>query len=142
MTDAHLGHVHLKVTDLDRAVDLYTELLDLAVTERYANFAFLSFGDHHHDLALQAHKGASSPPPGSTGLYHVAFELDSLGTLGDAYEWLTDREITVSPVDHGISKALYFDDPDGNGVELYVDTREASDERWDGENSRFDPARI
>ncbi|MFD1640862.1 VOC family protein [Halohasta litorea] len=141
MSDAHLGHVHLKVTDLDRAVEFYTGLLDLAVTERHANFAFLSFGDHHHDLALQAHKGASSPPPQSTGLYHVAFELDSLAAVGDAYEWLADREITVSPVDHGISKAIYFDDPDGNGVELYVDTRETEDGRWNGENSRFDPAR-
>ncbi|MEA1932168.1 MAG: VOC family protein [Euryarchaeota archaeon] len=142
MSDAHLGHVHLKVTDLDRAVEFYTGLLDLAVTERHASFAFLSFGDHHHDLALQAHKGASSPPPQSTGLYHVAFELDALAAVGDAYEWLADREITVSPVDHGISKAIYFDDPDGNGVELYVDTRETGDERWNGENSRFDPARI
>jgi catechol 2,3-dioxygenase len=142
MSDAHLGHVHLKVTDLDRAVEFYTELLDLDVTERHANYAFLSFGDHHHDLALQAHEGAASPPLQSTGLYHIAFELDSLGALGDADEWLTEREISVSPVDHGISKALYFDDPDGNGVELYVDTREADDERWNGENSRFDPAKI
>ena len=139
MSDAHLGHVHLKITDLDHAVEFYTDLLDLAVTERHANFAFLSFGDHHHDLALQAHPNASLPPPQSTGLYHVAFELDSPAALGDAYRWLTDREITVSPVDHGISKAIYFDDPDGNGVELYVDTREVEDERWNGENSRFDP---
>lgn len=142
MSNAHLGHVHLKVTDLDRAVEFYTELLDLAVTERQANFAFLSFGDHHHDLALQAHEGASSPPPGSTGLYHVAFEVDSLAAVGNAYEWLTDRDIGVSPVDHGISKALYFNDPDGNGVELYADTREVDDERWTGKNSRFDPTRI
>lgn len=139
MTRPHLGHVHLKVTDLDRAVDFYTGLLELEITERHTNFAFLSFGNHHHDLALQAHPDASSPPPRTTGLYHVAFEVDSPEALGDAYEWLRERDITVRPVDHGISKALYFDDPDGNGVELYVDTREVDDERWNGKNTHFDP---
>lgn len=137
----HLGHVHLKVTDLDRAVDFYSGLLNLDITERHANYAFLSFGDHHHDLALQAHPEASSPPPRSTGLYHVAFEADSTEALGDHYQWLTDREITVHPVDHGISKALYFDDPAGNGVECYVDTR-TGDGNWEGQNSRFDPTEL
>ena len=139
MSRPHLGHVHLKVTDLDRAVDFYTGLLDLDTTERHGNYAFLSFGDHHHDLALQAHPAASSPPPQTTGLSHVAFEVDSVEALGDHYEWLTERDMQVSPVDHGISKAIYVDDPDGNGVELYVDTREADDEQWEGATTRFDP---
>jgi len=142
MSTPHLGHVHLTVTDLDRAVEFYTELLGLAVTERHANYAFLSFGEHHHDLALQAHETATSPPPNSTGLYHVAFEVDSLSALNDASQWLANREISVSPVDHGISKALYFDDPDGNGVELYVDTRQGGNTEWDGQSSRFDPAAL
>jgi len=138
----HLGHVHLKVTDLDRAVDFYTGLLDLDITEQHANYAFLSFGDHHHDLALQAHPGASSPPPQTTGLYHVAFEIDTTEALGDHYQWLRERESTVHPVDHGISKAIYFDDPAGNGVELYVDTRESDQDQWDGEDSRFNPTTV
>jgi len=142
MTHPHLGHVHLKVTDLDQSVDFYTDLLDLDITERHANFAFLSFGDHHHDLALQAHEDASPPSPQSTGLYHVAFEVDSTEALAAHYEWLTEHDITVSPVDHRISKALYFDDPDGNGVELYVDTRKTDDQEWQGQNRRFDPTTI
>jgi catechol 2,3-dioxygenase len=139
MSSPHLGHVHLKVTDIDRAVDFYTGLLGLDITEQHANYAFLSFGDHHHDLALQAHKGASSPPPQSTGLYHVAFEVDSPEALAEHYEWLHARDIAVSPVDHGISKALYFDDPDGNGIELYVDTRDQDSSEWGGQNTQFDP---
>lgn len=91
---------------------------------------------------LQAHPTASLPPPRSTGLSHVAFELDSLIVAGTAYQWLTEQRTAVSPVDHGISKALYFDDPDGNGVECYVDTPETVDERQDGENSRSDPMGI
>ena len=142
MSRPHLGHVHLKVTDLDRAIEFYTGLLDLAVTEQQENYAFLSFGDHHHDLALQAHPEFSAPPPQTTGLYHVAFEIDSLAALGDHYQWLTERDIRVSPVDHGISKAIYFDDPDGNGVELYVDTRDSEAEQWKGQNRRFDPEQL
>ncbi|TQQ83617.1 biphenyl-2,3-diol 1,2-dioxygenase [Halonotius terrestris] len=136
---SHLGHVHLVVSDLDRALSFYTDLLGLSVTEQQANYAFLSFGEHHHDLALQARPGASSPPPNSRGLYHVAFELDSPAELRECYEWLHGREIGVQPVDHGISKSLYFDDPDGNGIELYIDTRDDDGERWSGHNTRFDP---
>lgn len=137
MTSA-LGHVHLVVSDLDRAIEFYTGLLALSVTERQANYAFLSFGDRHHDLALQARPEAS-PPPTSRGLYHVAFELDGPGELRECYEWLQNRDIGVQPVDHGISKSLYFDDRDDNGVELYLDTRDDDDERWTGHNTRFDP---
>jgi len=138
---AHLGHVHLIVADLDRAISFYTALLDLTVTERLANYAFLSFGDHHHDLALQERAEAESSVADSR-LYHVAFELDSAAALGDAARWLNDEGIAVDPVDHGISKALYFDDPDGNGVELYVDTRDDGSEQWHGNNARFDPTAL
>jgi len=139
MSKPHLGHVHLKVDDLERALSFYTGLLDLTISERHANFAFLSFGEHHHDLALQAVDGTDTPSPRSVGLYHVAFEVDSPAALRRCYEWLRERDRSVAPVDHGISKALYTDDPAGNGVELYVDTRSEPPDEWDGRNVRFDP---
>ncbi|WP_101295704.1 VOC family protein [Halegenticoccus soli] len=140
-TAARLGHVHLKVRDLDRAIDFYADLLGLAVTERYVNFAFLSFGERHHDLALQA-LGESAPGPGEgVGLYHTAWEVETPEALAATHDRLRERGVAVSPVDHGISKALYFDDPDGNGVEVYLDTRAENDRReWRGTNARFDPA--
>ena len=135
---SHLGHVHLVVSDLDRAISFYTDLLGLSVTEQQGNYAFLSFGEHHHDLALQARRDVSSPP-NSRGLYHVAFEFDTPGELRACYEWLQDESISAQAVDHGISKSLYFDDPYGNGVECYLDTRDDNGEQWNGENTQFDP---
>jgi catechol 2,3-dioxygenase len=139
--ERHLGHVHLKVRDLDRAVAFYRDVLELAVTERHGGFAFLSYGDHHHDLALQAvGAGATNPGPG-VGLYHSAWEVPDEAGLHRTYERLREREVAVSPIDHGISLALYFDDPAGNGVEAYLDTRAARDmEAWNGRNEPFDPA--
>lgn len=136
----HLGHVHLKVGQLERSIDFYTDVLDLAVAERQGNFAFLSFGEHHHDLALQA-VGTDAPGPGpGIGLYHAAFEVAEPAALGSVAEQLRERDVALHPVDHGISKALYFDDPDGNGLEVYVDTRaETGLEQWDGTNAPFDP---
>lgn len=145
--DPHLGHVHLKVRDTDRAVEFYSDILpDLSVTERVGGFAFLSFGDHHHDLALQA-VDATGPAPdtegGAVGLYHTAWEVENAARLRAVYDRLVERGVAVSPVDHRISKALYFDDPDGNGVEVYLDTREQNDrETWDGENRQFDPTEL
>lgn len=138
----HLGHVHLKVGQLERSIDFYTDVLDLAVAERQGNFAFLSFGEHHHDLALQA-VGTDAPGPGpGIGLYHAAFEVAEPAALGSVAEQLRERDVALHPVDHGISKALYFDDPDGNGLEVYVDTRESGQEQWDGTNAPFDPATL
>ncbi|WP_224332615.1 VOC family protein [Haloprofundus halobius] len=139
----HLGHVHLKVRELDRAVDFYSSLLGLDVTERHVNYAFLSFGSHHHDLALQALGDDAADPGPGVGLYHSAWEVETPAELRATYETLDERGVSVAPVDHGISKALYFDDPDGNGVEVYLDTREANDQdEWDGRNRRFDPAAL
>ena len=76
-------------------------------------------------------------PGGGVGLYHAAVELDDRDTLAALDDLLTDREVAVSPVDHGISKALYFEDPAGNGLEAYVDTRDAPDDRWAGTNRPF-----
>lgn len=135
----HLGHVHLRVRDVDRALSFYREVFGLAVTERHGRYAFLSWGDHHHDVALQGvGEDADGPGPG-VGLYHAAVEADSLDRLTGVYERLRERDVDVSPVDHGISKALYFSDPDGNGLELYVDTRDDGPDEWDGRNRRFDP---
>lgn len=142
-TSAELGHVHLKVHDLDRAIDFYTDIVGLAVRERHANFAFLSFGRHHHDLAVQALGEGAPGPNRGIGLYHSAFEVPTGEALARTYERLQDRGVSVSPVDHGISKALYFDDPDGNGVEVYLDTREERGQpEWRGKNERFDPTAL
>jgi len=142
MTDSpeFVGHVHLKVRDVDRAVEFYTDVLGLDVTERAGRFAFLSWGERHHDVALQG-VGADAARPGEgVGMYHAAFEVPDRGALRETYERLAARDVAVSPVDHRISLALYFDDPDGNGLEVYLDTREANDRPlWHGENRRFDP---
>jgi catechol 2,3-dioxygenase len=143
-TPTHLGHVHLKVRDLERAVEFYGDVLGLSVSDRSGNFAFLSFGDHHHDLALQAVPADDPAPDGRTvGLYHSAWEVPDEADLRATDERLRARGVAVTPVDHRISLALYFDDPDGNGVEVYLDTRERNDrETWAGENRRFDPAAL
>ena len=136
----HLGHVHLKMSDVDRSVAFYTDVFELAVTERHGRYAFLSFGHHHHDVALQeVGPDAPGPDPG-VGLYHAAFEVADEDELAALHERVTDRGVDVSLVDHGISRVLYFEDPDGNGLEAYVDTRDADDEEWAGRNRRFDPA--
>jgi len=137
-----VGHVHLKVRELDPAVGFYTGVLGLDVTERQSRYAFLSWGKRHHDVALQAMgAGADGPGPG-VGLYHAAFEVETPAALAAVYERLQERDVQVSPVDHGISKALYFSDPDGNGLEVYLDTREEADEEWGGETSPFDPGKL
>lgn len=135
-----LGHVHLKVRDVDRAVEFYRDAVGLDATERAGRYAFLTFGEHHHDVALQE-VGTDAPGPHrGVGLYHAAFEVPDAGALVATYRRLRDRGVEVSPVDHRISKALYFDDPAGNGLEVYLDTREDNDrEEWRGENRRFDP---
>jgi catechol 2,3-dioxygenase len=140
---ARVGHVHLKVRDVDRAIEFYTTVLGLDETERHANYAFLSWGDQHHDVALQG-VGTDAPGPGrGVGLYHAAFEVDSPEALAATHERLVAADVDVAPVDHGISKALYFDDPDGNGIEVYLDTRDDRDvERWSGRNERFDPTAL
>ncbi len=138
-----VGHVHLKVADLERAIDFYEQVLGLELTEHHDRYAFLSFGERHHDVALQEIGEQAGAPAGGVGLYHVAFEVQTAAELRSVYEALRDRGAEVSPVDHGISKALYSRDPDGNGVEVYLDTRAANDTwTWDGRNRRFDPASL
>ncbi|MFC7155693.1 VOC family protein [Halomarina halobia] len=140
---SRLGHVHLKVRDLDRAIGFYEAVLGLSVGERLPSFAFLSFGEHHHDLALQAVGPHAAAPGRGVGLYHTAWEVPDATALRESYETLRERGVEVSSVDHGISKALYFDDPDGNGVEVYLDTRAENDrDEWRGESAPFDPTTL
>ena len=126
-----IGHVHLKVSDLKKAEEFYTKIFGLKVTERVANYLFLTFGKEHHDLALQEHKNARHPSWYMTGLYHFAVELENLKQLAGIYFKLKKLKIDFAPVDHGISKTIYFSDPDENGIEVYVDTRKER-KKWDG----------
>ncbi|TSD15192.1 biphenyl-2,3-diol 1,2-dioxygenase [Haloglomus irregulare] len=144
MHDArHLGHVHLRVRDLERAVGFYRTVLGLRVEERHAGYAFLTFGGHHHDLALQGSGEGVTAPGDGVGLYHSAWEMPDARGLRETYERLRELDVAVDPVDHGISKALYFDDPDDNGVEVYLDVRDARDvEEWRGRNEWFDPTAL
>lgn len=138
-----IGHVHLKVRDVERSIEFYTGVFDLAVRERYDRFAFLSWGDQHHDVALQEVSADAAEPGPGVGLYHAAIEVESPDALTTVYEQLRERGVPVSPVDHGISKALYFDDPDGNGLETYIDTRDSFDRaEWQGLNEPFDPTAL
>ena len=120
-----IGHVHLKVSDIDRALGFYRDVLGFDVTQRYGDeAAFLSAGGYHHHLGLNTweSRGGSPPPPGTTGLYHVAIRYPDRTTLGDALRRVLEAEIPISgATDHGVSEAIYLRDPDGNGIELYRD---------------------
>ena len=137
-TDAavELGHAHIYVRALDRSIAFYTRILGLRETERLGEaMAFLSSSEKHHTLALQAVGEAAGPqPPGTVGLYHLAFELPDAASLDDALARLDEEDAAWQAVDHGISWAVYFDDPDGNGLELYVDRRHLAGGRseWRG----------
>lgn len=122
---ARIGHVHLKVADLERAIRFYSGVLGFQVTQRMGSrAAFLSAGGYHHHIGLNTWEsgGGSPPPEGSTGLYHVAILYASREALADALRRLMHAGITLEgAADHGVSEALYLRDPDGNGVELYWD---------------------
>ena len=120
-----IGHVHLKVADLDRALGFYRDVLGFEVMQRYGKQAvFLSAGGYHHHIGLNTWEsaGGSPPPPGTTGLYHVAILYPTRALLADALRRLIAANIELDgAADHGVSEALYLRDPDGNGVELYWD---------------------
>ncbi len=122
---ADIGHVHLKVADLDRALRFYRDTLGFAVTQRLGNSAaFLSAGDYHHHIGLNTweSQGGTPPPPGTTGLYHVAIRYPTRPALADALRRVLAAGIGLDGAsDHGVSEALYLRDPDQNGVELYWD---------------------
>jgi len=124
-----IGHVHLKVADLDRALAFYSGVLGFELTQRHGSqAAFLSAGGYHHHIGLNTweSRGATPPPPGHTGLYHTAILYPTRADLADALRRLITAGIPLTGAsDHGVSQALYLDDPDGNGVELYWDRPEA-----------------
>ncbi len=127
--ETRVGHVHLKVADLDRAIAFYSGILGFDVTQRYGTqAAFLSAGGYHHHIGLNTweSKGGNPPPPGHTGLYHSAFLFPNRKALADVLKRLVEADYPLDGAsDHGVSEALYLTDPDGNGVELYRDRAEA-----------------
>jgi catechol 2,3-dioxygenase len=128
--ETRIGHVHLKVADLDRALDFYCGVLGFELTQRYgAEAAFVSAGGYHHHIGLNTWEssGGASPPPGTTGLYHVAILYPTRADLADAMKRLLAHGISLDGAsDHGVSEALYLRDPDQNGVELYWDRPQSS----------------
>lgn len=125
-----IGHVHLKVADLDRALDFYTGVLGFELTQRVPGAAFMSAGGYHHHIALNTWEslGAAPPPPGTTGLYHLAILYPTRALLADALRRLIAAGIPLEGAsDHGVSEALYLRDPYDNGVELYWDRPK---EKW------------
>jgi catechol 2,3-dioxygenase len=132
-----IGHVHLKVSDLERAVSFYTEALGFTVKARYGNdAAFLAAGDYHHHIGLNTweSKGGSPPPPGTTGLFHFAIKYPTRRLLAEAYRRLREHGVPLTGAsDHLVSEALYLHDPDGNGIELYWDRDPSSWQRSNGQ---------
>lgn len=120
-----IGHVHLKVADLDRAIAFYHGVLGFEITQRYGSqAAFLSAGGYHHHIGLNTWESRGGPRPatGTTGLYHLAILYARREELADALRRLVRHGVRLGGAsDHGVSEALYLDDPDGNGVELYWD---------------------
>ena len=126
-----IGHVHLKVADLDRAIAFYRDVIGLEVQQKYADqAAFMSAGGYHHHLGLNTweSRGGTQPGPGHTGLYHTAFLFPDRASLGRAIKRVQAAGVALSgSADHGVSEAVYLNDPDGNGVELY---RDRAPEDW------------
>ena len=140
--DVDIGHVHLKVAEIDRALDFYCGVLGFELQQRMGEeAAFVSAGGYHHHIGLNTwtSKGGSPPPPGTTGLFHAAIRYPTRAALADALQRLTDAGIQVNGAsDHGVSEALYLADPDGNGLELYWDRpREDWPRGPDGEVAMF-----
>jgi len=129
--EVRIGHVHLKVADLERAIGFYRDVLGFELTQRLGSqAAFLSAGGYHHHIGLNTWEsvGGRPPPPGTTGLYHIAILYPTRAELAGALRRLIAAGIPLDGAsDHGVSEALYLRDPDGNGVELY---RDRPEEEW------------
>ncbi len=123
--EVRIGHVHLKVANLERSLHFYRDVLGFEVTQGYGQDAvFISAGGYHHHIGLNTweSRGGLPPAPGTTGLYHLAILYPTRAALADALRRLLNAHITLTgAADHGVSEALYLQDPDGNGVELYWD---------------------
>ncbi len=131
---ADIGHVHLKVSDLERSVGFYRDVLGFEVMHRYGDeAAFLSAGGYHHHIGLNTweSKGGHPPPPETTGLFHVAIRYPSRKALAVAVKQVVDAGVRLTGAsDHGVSEAIYLRDPDQNGIELY---RDRAREEWPDE---------
>ena len=132
-----IGHIHLKVADIDRAIDFYCGVLGFEIQQRLGDeAAFVSAGGYHHHIGFNTwqSRGGSPPPPGSTGLFHAAIRYPTRRALADALRRLTEAGIRIGGAsDHGVSEALYLSDPDGNGLELYWDRPREGWRKEDGE---------
>ncbi|HLC04902.1 MAG TPA: VOC family protein [Anaerolineales bacterium] len=137
-----IGHLRFKVRDVERAIVFYTGHLKMTLTERVGDdYAFLSSGDAHHEIALMKVEGTGpSPSPESTGFEHLAFELPDKRTFAEAFLGLSKAGVSVKPIDNGISWAMYFADPDGNRIELFCDNRAIPGGRplWGGVSDDLD----
>ena len=126
--DTRIGHVHLKVADLERALSFYRDLLGFELIQKIGDqAAFISAGGYHHHIGLNIweSKGGTPPPPGHTGLYHTAILYPNRKELAKALKTLLNADYPLQgAADHGVSEAIYLADPDGNGVELYYDKPE------------------
>ena len=129
--DTRIGHVHLKVADLERALSFYRDLLGFELIQKIGDqAAFISAGGYHHHIGLNIweSKGGTPPPPGHTGLYHTAILYPNRKELAKALKTLLNADYPLQgAADHGVSEAIYLADPDGNGVELYYDKPK---EKW------------
>jgi catechol 2,3-dioxygenase len=124
-----IGHVHLKVADLDRALGFYCGILGFKLTQRMGGAAFIAAGNYHHHIGLNTWESEGGPPPprGTTGLYHLAILYPTRALLADALRRVIEAKIPLDGAsDHGVSEALYLRDPDENGVELYWDRPQAA----------------
>lgn len=125
VSGAHVGHAHLMVSNLENALAFYRDVIGMRLVMRYGKgAAFLSFDDYHHHLGLNVwdSKNGTPPPPGHTGLYHVAFVFPDRATLGQVIDRVQRAGYVLSgAADHGVSEAVYLNDLDGNGLELYRD---------------------
>ena len=123
--ETRIGHVHLRVAALDRAITFYRDVMGFEVQQKFADqAAFLAAGDYHHHIGLNTwqSRGGTPPPLGHTGLYHTAFLYPHRAALATALQRVLDAGVTIDgSADHGVSEAIYFTDPDGNGIEIYRD---------------------
>ncbi len=123
--ETRIGHIHLRVADLERAISFYRDVMGFDLQQKFGRTAaFLSAGDYHHHIGLNTwdSKGGTPPPKGHTGLYHTAFLYPDRAALAAALRRVMDAGVNVEgAADHGVSEAIYFSDPDGNGIEIYRD---------------------
>jgi catechol 2,3-dioxygenase len=129
--ETRIGHVHLRVSDLDRAVAFYRDVMGFELQQLYGDqAAFLSADGYHHHIGLNTwdSRGGTPPAPGSTGLFHTAFLFPDRKALAQALRQVIDAGVKITgAADHGVSEAIYFDDPDSNGIEIY---RDRAPEDW------------